>query len=433
MTALHLKDRWDEYKHVSQNDDEEGRVMLTSPTGPPPYASEEHRGLLQPEVVEVQLGQRPKRKRGGCCVCCGIDCSLLWKAIGIVLLILTVWNAFKLVRWALTPAATGLETMPTYSTSLGCLAAPYIYNSSKLTLSARIGANDAGHAFDTRGGAVGTITLAQGRADAKDVVYEMTIRTDDRSLLDNIQFSYPPVEADGSVLNSRLVMATPGIPPGSKSCLRYDIKIFVPPTLKKLHIAPHTVSHVQFDAEARLNLDIVYVTLYATNPNNIILPHADIVAGKMSLEVFRGWIVGEVALSNTTNINTQRGDGVMNVKVIPTAPKNEDDPEVAQLHTTTGAGRTDLFYNTPKEQQHRPIRSTHISSRNADMYFTYKDAGFNGLVELDARSFTTSGLRPFAPREGDVGLRESWTHSYGDQNGGDRLSVSTRGWAGLYF
>jgi hypothetical protein len=30
------------------------------------------------------------------------SCGLFWKAIGIVLLLFTLWNGFKLIKWAIT-------------------------------------------------------------------------------------------------------------------------------------------------------------------------------------------------------------------------------------------------------------------------------------------------------------------------------------------
>jgi hypothetical protein len=87
MTALKLKQNWDdqcEFLCRTTNDatdflsssdkavslEDEGRVALTSPS---PYrdeaADDEARiGLLDTDIPAT----RPKRKRSGCCVCCGI-------------------------------------------------------------------------------------------------------------------------------------------------------------------------------------------------------------------------------------------------------------------------------------------------------------------------------------------------------------------------
>lgn len=69
--------------------------------------------------------------------------------------------------------------MPTYGTSLGCLDAPHIYNSFKVMFSIPMGAHKLDHAFDIRGDALGTVTIAEGSAGAREIKYTMTLRTDD--------------------------------------------------------------------------------------------------------------------------------------------------------------------------------------------------------------------------------------------------------------
>ncbi|KAF4567652.1 hypothetical protein EYR40_006654 [Pleurotus pulmonarius] len=441
MALLKLKERWDEYKQVP-SEEEEGRIALNS------NERDEEGARLLPQVVEVQLHPRPVKKRG-CCICCGLDCTLFWKAVGIVIAVFTIWNAFKLVRWAVTPSPTGLETMPAFSTSLGCLKAPYIYNSSRLAVYVPMGTQGSDHGFDIHGNAVGTITIAAGEASSSSIKYEMTIRATERSLLDTISLSRPVELPDGTVENSRAVLGTP-VFTDSASCVRYDITIYVPPTLKKLHVAAHTTTHIQFDPDSHINIDSLYVTAFAMSTDNMILPHDNLHAKQLSLEVYRGWIVGEAAIVDSTHITSQRGDGIINVKTIPTAPTDEINPETAYLQTTTGAGRTDIFYISPKSQSHRPINSVHMSSRNADMYITYREAEFDGRVDLDARSFSATGLSSFDgpgprrpsnndPNTLDLDLAgkarddEKFTHYHGDSNGLDKLFIKTRGWAGVYF
>ncbi|KAJ7497193.1 hypothetical protein FB451DRAFT_1075643 [Mycena latifolia] len=420
MIALKLKEGWDDYKQVS-SDEEEGRVALGGP--PPVYRDQQDIDGDDAEVIslintEIRVA-RPKRQRAKCCVCCGLNCGLFWKAFGIVVAIFAVWNAFKLIRWAVTPSPTGLENMPLYSTSLGCVAAPYIYAGPSTSFSVPVGAQNADHGLDVRGGAVGTILVLEGAPTATEVKYEITVRTDDRALLDDLVLVPPPNE-------NRVIVSTPH--PAEGTCIRYDLRIFVPPNLKKLHVAAHTIAHIQFDPESHIQLEDFFVTLFSTNSQNMILPHNNLRSHKMALEIFEGWIVGDVAIVDSTKITTQRGNGVMNVRVHPTASVDPASPEVASLRTTSGSGRTDVFYVDHDTHVHRPISSVHMSSMNADMYLTYRDAHYSGKVQLEANSYTATGLQKLSAT-GD----SKWTHWVGDEEGKDELLIKSRKWVGLYF
>ena len=316
--------------------------------------------------------------------------------------------------------------MPAFSTSLGCMDAPHLYNGSKVTFMAPMNPLHQDHAFYARGGAVGTFTLADGEADAQEIKYEMVMRASDEALLKDIYFEYPDYNDDHTVARSRVIMTTPAI-----SCVRFDITMYVPPSLKKLHVALHTTAHVQFAPGAHINAEDLFVTLYSMDSNNIIVPGEHVTAQRQTLEIYRGWIVGDASIVKETSITTQRGDGVANVKLHPSPPSDSDALEPAILRTTTGAGRSDFFYIGEKAFK-RPIDSIHISSRNADMYLTYSGAEFSGKIEMSAKSFSMTGAQKIAPGIGNDD-EKTWTHFVGDMNGDDKIFVSSRGWAGLYF
>ncbi|KDR75058.1 hypothetical protein GALMADRAFT_98188 [Galerina marginata CBS 339.88] len=435
MALLKLKGKYDEcaYRQAA-DDDEEGRVALTSPSVDN-VNGESRIALLD---TEIPNSSRRTRKKKACCMCCGVDCGLLWKAIGIVLGLFTLYYGYKALRWSLTDAPTGLEDLPAFSTSLGCLNAPYTYNKTEVTTTIPIGTRHHDHAFDIRGWGVGTITILDGDADSKDVKYEMTIGSDKEDFLDNIQFVMPDINEDGIVTRSRYILETSN-PPGvdTKYCMRFDVKMYIPPNLKKLHVASHANTHLKFAPGARAaKVEELFVTLFTTNENNIIVSSADIAAEKISLEVYRGWIVGDASVVSELDISTQRGDGVTNLKITPSAPSDPANPEKAFIRTTTGAGRSDLTVITKKEYK-RQIESTHTSSRNADMYLTYRQAEFNGKVELVSKSYTVTGAKPFkAPVGSGDGENQDgpkWTHFVGNQDGTDAIYVNSRGWTGLYF
>ena len=334
------------------------------------------------------------------------------------------------------PAPTGLETMPVFSTSLGCLNAPHIYNSSTTAFSAVMGPQKFDHSFDIRGSARGTFIVTQGTSESEEIKYEMTLRSNDPALLQDVSIRYPDTDENGAILNSRLLITTPRVASSSSSCMRYEIKMHVPPSLRQLYIASHTPMHLQFDPDTNIELDGLSVIMFAMDTSlSMILPQQSIRASRLALEVYRGWIVGDVAVVNETTITTQRGDGVANVKAHPTAPVNPAVPEPASFRTTTGAGRTDVFYITPKAFK-RPIKNIHMSSRNADMYLTYREAEFSGRIQLDSRSFTATGVQPLPKTEepdSDRDGQSKWTHWAGDKYGVDTMYIQSRGWTGLYL
>jgi hypothetical protein len=329
--------------------------------------------------------------------------------------------------------------MPAFSSSLGCLDAPHIYNSSKTVFSASYGSQKFDHSFDIKGSAVGTFVLTQGASGSEEIKYEMTLRSNDPTLLQDVSIRYPDTDDNGAILNSRLRITTPNVAASSSSCMRYEIKMYVPPSLRRLYVASHTAMHLQFDPSTNIELDDLVVTMFDMDTSlSMILPQESVRASRLALEVYRGWIVGDVAVVNETTITTQRGDGVANVKAHPTTPVNSAVPEPASFRTTTGAGRTDVFYITPKAFK-RPIKNVHMSSRNADMYLTYREAEYSGRIQLDSRSFTATGVQSFPksgpsaePDSGSDG-KSKWTHWAGDKDGADTIYIQSRGWTGLYF
>jgi len=322
--------------------------------------------------------------------------------------------------------------MPAFGESLQCDNAPFTYNNTVVNINAPIGTLYGDHGFDIRGYGVGTITIADGEVDATEVKYEISIKSNKEDLLGDVGFVYPDINDDGSVARSRLIIETSRIPGvDDRTCMKFDIKVYVPSNLKKLHVASHTaVAHIQFAPGARIDIEELWATTYSMDQRNLVVASREVTAKKLSLEVYRGWIFGDAPIVEQTSVSTQRGDGIANVKFFPTANEKK-----AILRTTTGAGRSDFSFITTGEK--RQIDSTHISSRNADMYLTYREAGFVGKVEIDSKSLTMTGATPWDIRRpgstDESGEKSKWTHYVQDREGKDEIYVNSRGWAGLYF
>ena len=321
---------------------------------------------------------------------------------------------------SLQPAPTGLEGMPKFSTSLGCSDAPYTYSADHTTWTIPVGDGDD-HAVNLDGQAFGTLTIDEVAPGATDVEFTMVLRTNDKSLLDAVSLAFPASK-------SEVDLSTPKF--SGSSCMRYDITLRVPANLKKLGIRARSTTQVRFASGAHVSLDKLSVTTYGDSTDNLLLPNTGVLAKHLALEMTRGWLVGEVALVDSVDLKTQRGDAMANVEVYPIALDTEDydtNPPEAVLETATGSGRTNIFYINDLESPHRPISSRHLSSRNGDLYLTYKKAEFNGHVEVKAASYTATGVQGLFEKNGTV----PWV---GKPDGGDYLlAQSNKGWVGLYF
>ncbi|CCM05009.1 uncharacterized protein FIBRA_07208 [Fibroporia radiculosa] len=418
MVALKLKENWGDYQRVSPEEGGVGPVALHSPV-------DDDDDAMSTFDTSIPTA-RPKRKRD-CCVCCGLRCGLFWKAFGIVCLLFVGWNAIKFVIWMVTPSPTGLEGMPQFSSSLGCSNAVHIYNGSELTYAVPFDESLASHSMYIDGTAVGTVTFVEGGPRLTEIGYQLLLRSSDAALLDSIILQYPTEsEVKDGLSPSRMRLTTP--PSSPSSCMRYDLVIYVPPALKQLEIQSNSVTQLQFNKESVFDLNSLTLTLAAADEKNMILPHQNVRAGQLSFELTRGWLVGDVAIVDKTSLSAKRGDATMNVHVHPVSSAAEP-PAVAELVTTTGSGRTDVFYINDPGFPHRPINSMHRTTRSGDVYLTYKQAEFRGTVDLQAKSYSATGLQNSVRKSGSGEL--PWV---GDKDGGDNMVISSpNSWVGLYF
>jgi len=227
------------------------------------------------------------------------------------------------------------------------------------------------------------------------------------------------------------VIASPRIPKSHPStCFRYDVKMIVPPSLKNLHLASHTRTHVRFDEKAKINMEGLFIKLFTNDKDNIIQSSRSVKANSINLQLTRGWLVGDVAIVDETSLSTQRGDAVLHVHVHPEPPKDKSNPQMASFDVTTGAGKTNVVVHS-SEGMKRPIDATHISSKNGPMKLTYKNSGFDGLLTVQAKELETTGMEKLDPS--DIQESEKWNYFVGNKDGKDRIRVNSRGRVELYF
>ncbi|KAI0633887.1 hypothetical protein C8Q77DRAFT_1158016 [Trametes polyzona] len=423
MTALKLKERYDDYSHLPNDEEGLGRGPVALQT---PNMDEEAADGASLLDTTLQSGHQKRQRKRDCCVCCGMRCGLFWKAFGIVLLLFLGYQAVRLAIWAVKPKPTGLEGMPEFSKSLGCADVPYLYNGTKMEIDLPVGSHKGDHSIDVRGGAYGTIVLAQGSADLKEIRYELTVRTDTPALLDSVLLDYPvPEDVSDGMRNSRLQLVTPS--DLADGCMRFDATIFLPRSLRTLHVQAHALTQIKFDPDSNFNLDKLSVSMYRLDPLTMLLPAEGMHAQSMKLQLTRGWLVGDVTIVDQVSLTTQNGDAVLNVRVHP-APSSAEPPAPARLLTSSGAGRADVTWVSHDGEgvPHRPVDATHHTSMGGEVYLTYKDAAYNGTVDLSAKSFSASGLQNAFKQDGGLPY-------VGSREGVDHMLVKAQGWVGLYF
>jgi len=419
MTALKLKEQWDSYKQVPAEPNSANPLAA-----PPAYRDEVDEeneiGLTGPALdTEIPAPTRKTKRERKCCVCCGLNCGLFCKALGIVVLIFIAWNTIKLIKWAVTPAPTGLEGMPEYSKSLGCLNAPHFYDDTELIYyTLPIGIDQR---VEIQGGAVGTIVLAPSKsADDNTVKVQASLRTNEKSLFESTVLSVHTT-TDGAEVFS---LASPVGGSRDDACMRFDLTVFVPPNVRSLSLTSHSVTQVKFSEDFGVSprmMGDLRVTLTSGAEANLLLPSTALTADNTALTMAGGYLVGQAAVANSTRISTADGSAVAKLTLGPSAYHSTWAP--ALLTTTTGTGRADFSYENTVQ---RTITSEHMSLGNGDMYLTYAKAHFNGQVVLSAASYTARGLQGMA----GPGATERWA---GDKNGADTMKVSSKGWVGLYF
>ncbi|KAH9940419.1 uncharacterized protein BXZ73DRAFT_98855 [Epithele typhae] len=420
MVALKLKEHYDDHYETLPGAEEEGLSRGPIALRTPNVDEDAQDGA---SLLDTELPSRPRRKRRDCCMCCGMRCGLFWKAFGIVCLLLVGWQAVKFAIWMATPKPTGLEGMPQFGTSLGCDSAPHFYRDGKFEVRVPVGQNQGrgDHSMDFRNG-FGTVVIAQGDEDLKDIKYEMTVRSDNQEYLDLIKLDVPTQqEIDSAEKESRLHLLMPSV---RNACIRYDVTVYLPTSVKTFHVMSHSVTQVKFDPDSNFNFNSLAVTMYNRGEKNMVLPTEGIHATKSKLQMNEGYLVGDITLVNVVELVTQRGNATMNVRVHP-APSSAETPAPARLLTSSGAGRTDVRY-VEHAAPHRPIDATHHVSMRGELYLTYEDSAFNGTVEVEATSFSAKRLQNAFKEDGGLPY-------VGSRDGADKMVVKTQGWAGLYF
>jgi len=322
--------------------------------------------------------------------------------------------------------------MPEYSTSLGCLDAPHQYMGSNTTFVVPIG-DHRRLALLVLGTALGTLTLVEGTADSAEVVYDVSLRRSDMDSFDDISLVFDE--------QGQFTITTPSVK--TSGCMRYDIVAYLPRNLRSIDITSDSVMQLKFpefgehnlSSITRARLDNIAINLRSSADQlNMFLPTLALQATQTYIGIHRGWLVGDLSLGDRTELRTQRGDAVTALRVVPSPSPT---PLLARIHdvsliAVTGTGSMNITYAREAGAPHRRIDSTHVSERGGDLYLTYDDAEFSGVIDFFAKSYSANGLQWTSGSEAESRLGElRWA---GSKDGDDTLSVSSPGgWVGLYM
>lgn len=322
--------------------------------------------------------------------------------------------------------------MPKYSESLGCMDAKFFYQ-DKQTQDFLVPIQSGAMEFKVNGAFNGTILLEPGAPGEPDLRVAFSARTNKQSVKDEITVSLP-----NSIVGDITMITTPFIPiSDARSCGRFDITLYIPQELQTLTINARSITHLKFSDNfkaAPTTLKKLEVNLLSLSGDNMLLPTSYLEANDLSTQVNEGYLVGDLTIQDTTSITTL-GNAITKLRLLTsTSSENPTDGRFsdAKLTTRTSSGRSDFTYIT---QTPRRIQSTHESTFASDLYLTYKEANFNGQVDMRAKSWTAKGLEgtmPAFPGQGN-GDGKNPLPWHGDKHVGDFIKVQSLGWVGLYF
>ncbi|TFK25231.1 hypothetical protein FA15DRAFT_703930 [Coprinopsis marcescibilis] len=410
------------YKPISTEDAAEGgRIRLPGTPRVVDDSDEATEALLNHETTR-QSTKRPRKY----CVFFGFDCSLLFKVLLVVGGLWAVYVVIAQFNVSFNPAATGLENLPEFGTSqsMECSNAYYFYQELPKGLSITVPVNQTtrDHTLKLVGTGIGTVTITNAPADSSVVSYHITIRGSRKDVVAGSEVEIEQPDSGSGPLR----IGTPNFSE-AETCMRYDVTMAVPSSVKELNIHSRSVAQVKFAEDARFDFSALSIVLFKLDNRNLLISSPNVFSEDISYEIYRGWIVGDVTVSKMTHVVSQRSDGVVNLKVHPAPPSDPAHPQPATFQTTTGHGRTDVVYVGNPDFK-RTINSKHLSQQNGDVNLNYKDAKFEGKIKLESKTSTIVGGSAFNKVQAD-----GFTHYAGDMDGKDRIEVFSHGWTGLYF
>ena len=142
--------------------------------------------------------------------------------------------------------------MPEYSKSLGCLDAKHFFQDNSQGTFYTIAPSNSGvdHEMYIDGGAVGTLTIAPSSTAADTTIKVLArVSSSDASLLSKLHVATP----GSSVPKPRVIrsdsyfaLMSPGKPElVAGTCMRYDLTVYLPPTLRGLTITSISLVHIK--------------------------------------------------------------------------------------------------------------------------------------------------------------------------------------------
>ena len=95
--------------------------------------------------------------------------------------------------------------------------------------------------------------------------------------------------------------------------MRFDVTIYLPQTVKTMHIQSNSMSHIKLDG-LQLQLQLAR-RVHAQARLQVHAPPRCARAATMRLRVTEGWLVGDATPVGETPLVAQDGNAVLNVRV----------------------------------------------------------------------------------------------------------------------
>ncbi|KAF9527356.1 hypothetical protein CPB83DRAFT_856412 [Crepidotus variabilis] len=392
-----------------------------------------------------------------------------------VLVALVVWSAvrqsIRRVLFQNMSSEWSLESMNIYNQPVEMFGCPNQPNQrgSNFLFFVPYG-KQAAHTFAIEGGgAVGQVTLTSSPdPTAEEIAYDIVVT----GSASGISFNTPPA---GQVTDSSttFIVATPatpmsmsppppfasGMPPppphsftppppgfspmpspplgspmplpplGSQSqpmpCLRYDVTMYIPRTLKTLSLNISTPTQITFSPQGHIELDSLIINLSSLHPRTRIEASESLHATNMELSINGGIVHGSLSIGDSSTVTSIFGQIMLNVIPDSSTP-DLTHPGTAKLNTTTQRGQVTVMYLRNQAYRKRKIESYHNFRTPIGFgRFDYSSSSFAGQLYSNTSHYNVSNAAFEGLTPTKLDGQDGWTTAWGNKTGDDRIYITS--------
>lgn len=330
-----------------------------------------------------------------------ISCVSLFKACGMVVL----------VKWAITvrppssssfispaqlmhvsqPAPTGLDDMPKFNSSLDCLDAPHFYHQDTpegTFYTLPVSSVSGGTEIAIHGAAPGTLTLQSSTSFGEEhIMARVSVRSNSSGALMGVEIeSAAHEDAEGA---KWLTLGTPdtlsgGQGKGKGDCMRHDMTVYAPPTLRNLTINAQSPVHLHtaFDGAPRVLVALSISTAYNSPGGGA---YENILKGEKGLQADELRVVARGATLSALSPRATEPRSPRHTAALSRSSSSSLRGTISKAAARAAPQHTSTA--TPARASQRSRSRTHTTGPSPQSTrLEYANARFYGLVDVETRS-----------------------------------------------